>query len=55
MVETLDIHMNVSVPDILRAKLAAVDLGGSTELRLTGDYPAREFVVQYQETDLAFV
>ncbi|MEI8259478.1 MAG: type VI secretion system tip protein TssI/VgrG, partial [Deltaproteobacteria bacterium] len=55
MVETLDIQMDRTVPEILAAKLEAVGLGGATALRLRGLYPSREFVVQHQETDLAFV
>jgi type VI secretion system secreted protein VgrG len=53
--ETQDIFMNLSVPDIVKGKLDAVDLGASTALRLSGQYAAREFVVQYKESDLAFV
>ena len=55
LVETQDIFMGVSVPRIIEDKLAAVNLGDAVELRLSGQYPAREFVVQYKESDLAFV
>ncbi|WP_437589371.1 type VI secretion system Vgr family protein [Sorangium sp. So ce1000] len=56
LVETTEISMNKAVPDIIQQKLELVGLSGSdVELRLTGTYPPREFVVQYQETDLAFI
>lgn len=58
LVETLDIFMHMSIPEIIEAKLALVDLGAvgiDYELRLMGTYPTREFVVQYRETDLAFI
>ncbi len=51
-----EIFMGLSVPDILKAKLAAVGLADAdVAMRLDGTYAAREFVVQYKETDLAFV
>ncbi|APR75282.1 VgrG protein [Minicystis rosea] len=56
LVTTQEIFMNKSVPDILREKLARVGLGSEdVEMRLLGTYPPLEFVVQYKETDLAFV
>lgn len=55
MVETQDIFMGLAVPDIIRAKLEAVSLAADAELRLSGAYAAREFVVQYKESDYAFV
>src|SRR5262249_44689801 len=55
LVHTQDIYLNHSVPDIVKAKLAAVSLGGAMQMRLAGESPAREFVVQYKESDLAFV
>ena len=55
LVETQDIFMNQSVPDIVKGKLDAVNLGDASEMRLSGEYPVREFVVQYQESDLAFI
>ncbi|APR75970.1 Rhs element Vgr family protein [Minicystis rosea] len=54
LVETSEVSMNVAVPDIIRNKLALVGLS-DVELRLRAAPPTREFVVQYQETDLAFV
>ena len=47
--------LGISVPEIIQSKLALVDLEADTELRLIGEYPKREFVVQYKETDVAFV
>jgi type VI secretion system secreted protein VgrG len=56
LVETQEIFLDLSVPDIVKAKLALVGLGdGDVQMRLMGTYPAREFVVQYKETDLAFI
>ena len=66
LVETLDIFLDLSVPDIVRQKLTGSGMKergtapGSPddfdfELRLQDTYPVREFVVQYKETDLAFV
>ena len=58
LVETLDIFMNMTVPEVIERKLALVDLGVKGvdyELRLMGRYPKREFIVQYKETDLNFV
>jgi len=55
MIETQDIFMGLSVPELIQRKLTAVDLGSDTELRLEGAYAPREFVVQYKESDYAFV
>jgi type VI secretion system secreted protein VgrG len=56
LAEMQDILMGVTVPEILTQKLAAVGLEGpDVVLRLHGTYEPREFVVQYKETDLAFV
>jgi type VI secretion system secreted protein VgrG len=44
------------VPDIVKQKLALVDLGATdVEARLSDAYAARDFVVEYKETDVAFV
>lgn len=80
--ETLDLVLDVSVPDIVRKKLTELGLvernptrdepsnarpaakralraedepAHDFDLRLLHDYPARELVVQYKESDLAFV
>jgi type VI secretion system VgrG family protein len=58
MREMLDIFMEKSVPEIIQACLTRCgleagehfDLGGLTE-----PYPPKEFVVQYRETDFAFI
>jgi type VI secretion system secreted protein VgrG len=56
LAEMQDILMGVTVPAILTQKLAAVGLeGADVVMRLNGAYEPREFVVQYKETDLAFV
>ncbi len=57
MVETLDIHLNRSVPEVLEAKLVLLDLAAGTDysLQLSETYPQREIIVQYQESDLALL
>ena len=57
MIETLEIYMGQSVPDIVQQKLELLDLSVDTdfEMRLSADYPPREFVVQYKENDLDFI
>jgi len=56
LVETQEIYMDLSVPEIILQKLELVGLSGpDVDLRLQGTYPKLEFVVQYKETDLAFV
>jgi len=55
LVESQDICSG-SVPDIIRTKLNAVGMGDNeVDFRLAETYPSREFVVQYKETDYAFV
>lgn len=56
LIQTQEIYMDLSVPDIIKQKLELVGLSGDdVELRLSETYPPLEFVVQYKETDLAFV
>lgn len=56
LVRTQEIFMDLSVREIITRKLDLVGLGAAdVEMRLTGTYAAREFVVQYKETDLAFI
>ncbi len=56
LVRTQEIFMDLSVPEIIQKKLELVGLGADdVQMRLSGTYPKREFVVQYKETDLAFV
>lgn len=56
LVETQDIYLGRSVPDIVKSKLEAHDFGpDELEMRLLETYPTRDFVVQYRESDLAFV
>jgi type VI secretion system secreted protein VgrG len=56
LVQTQDIYMDLTVPEILARKLDQVSLGAEdVEFRLMATYPSREFVVQYKETDLAFI
>lgn len=57
LVTTQEVHVNISVPDLIRQKLTLVGLeeGKDFELRLRGTYAVRELVVQYKETDVAFI
>lgn len=56
LVRTQEIFMDLSVPEIIQKKLELVGLGADdVEMRLASAYPKREFVVQYKETDLAFI
>jgi type VI secretion system VgrG family protein len=57
LVETLDIFMGLSIPDIIRKKLSMFGFHEDKDfaMRLSGNYEPREFVVQFKETDLAFI
>ncbi len=57
LVETLDIHLGCSVPEVLEAKLALLHLAVGTDysLQLSETYPQRELITQYQESDLALL
>jgi type VI secretion system secreted protein VgrG len=57
LVETLDIYLDLTVPEIVDRKLslAHLTLGNDYETRLEHSYPRRPFVVQYKESDMAFV
>jgi type VI secretion system secreted protein VgrG len=56
LVETQEVFLDLSIPDILKEKLALVNLGATdVDLRLLDKYPPRDIVVQYRETDLGFV
>ncbi|MGK3988438.1 type VI secretion system tip protein TssI/VgrG [Sorangium sp. So ce136] len=56
LVETTEISMNKAVPELIKQKLDLVGLSGSdVDFRLMASYPPREFTVQYQETDFAFI
>lgn len=56
LVETQEIFLGKTIPEILESKLARHGFErDDLDFRLMGVYPAREFVIQYQESDLAFV
>lgn len=56
LVQTQAVYLDQSVPEIIRGKLARVGLDDEdVDFRLLGAYPKREFIVQYKETDFAFV
>ncbi len=52
-----EVFLDKTIPEIITEKLSRVGLavGDDVELRLAGNYPKREFVVQYKETDFAFI
>ncbi len=58
MRETLDIFMEMSIPDIIDACLTRCGLTAGDQYDISGltsSYEPREFVVQYKETDFAFI
>lgn len=55
LVVTQEVFLTQSVPDIIRHKLDLLGLANETDLRLIGNYPQREIVIQYAESDLAFL
>lgn len=56
LVETSEVFLDMSLPDIIREKLSRVGLeGAAVELRLESTYAKRPYVLQYKESDLAFV
>lgn len=54
-VQTQEVYLDLSVPEIVAQKLELVGLADSLELRLSASYPKKEFVTQYKESDLAFI
>ncbi len=57
LVETQEVFLGLTIPEILEQKLALVGLnkGSDVALRLMGAYPKREIVVEHAETDVAFL
>lgn len=56
LVETQEIFLEMSVPEIIEQKLRLVGLSDQDfTLRLAERYPTRELVTQYRESDLAFI
>lgn len=54
LVSTQEVYLDTTVPDLILKKLALVGLDDA-EMRVRGTYPMRELVVQYKETDQAFI
>jgi type VI secretion system VgrG family protein len=52
-----ELFLQASVPDVVRQKLERIGFveGKDFVLSLSSSYPQRELIVQYEETDLAFV
>lgn len=57
LIRTQEVFLGLSVPEIVGDKLAGVELADVDVDRATlmGTYPQREMVVQFDETDFAFV
>jgi type VI secretion system VgrG family protein len=57
LTKTTDIFMDMTIPEIVKKKLetGAGLADADVEMRLKQTYPKREFVVQYKESDLAFI
>ena len=55
LIDSIDVHVAETVPDVIQAKLASVGLTETSQLRLSATYETREFIVQYKESDLALV
>jgi type VI secretion system secreted protein VgrG len=56
LVETQEIFLDTSVQSVIQEKLERCQLGQAVEWRFQGkQYPEREFIAQYKESDLAFV
>ncbi|KYF77588.1 hypothetical protein BE11_11140 [Sorangium cellulosum] len=56
LVELQQVFLQLSVPALIQQKLAMIGLGPEdVTMRLYRDYPEREMIVQYRETDLAFI
>ncbi|WP_233561966.1 type VI secretion system Vgr family protein [Sorangium cellulosum] len=56
LVELQQVFLDTSVPKLIQHKLSMVGLGPEdVVMRLYRDHPDREMIVQYKETDLAFI
>ncbi|MEZ4443851.1 MAG: type VI secretion system tip protein TssI/VgrG [Polyangiaceae bacterium] len=57
LVKMYEIHQKLDIPSLIANKLGNVDLRKGTDVlfELQDDYPERDFVVQWDETDLAFI
>lgn len=55
LVRTYEIFLNESILDIVTDKLTRIGIGDDVDRHLVARYPKVEYVVQYRETDLAFV
>lgn len=53
LVEAFDIHLDQTVPAIVEARVRDAEV--PLAMRLAEEYPSREIVTQYRETDLAFI
>ncbi|MEZ4438164.1 MAG: type VI secretion system tip protein TssI/VgrG [Polyangiaceae bacterium] len=55
LIHASDVLLDITVPDAIADKVGRMLPTDAFEMRLHADYPERELIIQYQETDLAFV
>ncbi|MSP24434.1 MAG: type VI secretion system tip protein VgrG [Myxococcales bacterium] len=55
LIRTQDVALNISIPDVCIKSLSQVGLASLVTNRLEGQYPVREFIVKFAESDLEFV
>jgi len=55
LIDTQEVLLNVSIHDVIKRKLGLVGLEGESVKWLPAEPPLRDIVVEYKETDLAFV
>lgn len=56
LVKTQEVYLDLSLPEIIKKKAELYGFAHEDiDLRLAEEHPAREFVVQYRETDVAFL
>jgi type VI secretion system secreted protein VgrG len=53
LVEAFDVHLDQTVPQIVEARVRDAEI--PLAMRLAEEYPPRDIVTQYRETDLAFI
>ena len=55
LVQTQEVYLDLSIPEVLKQKLSMHLESDSFEFRLLESYPQRELIVQYGESDLDFI
>jgi type VI secretion system VgrG family protein len=49
------IFKDLSVPDIIKKVISVADPSSDVQMNCSGDHPAHEYVIQFQESDLNFI